>query len=146
MNELIEHKSWWKRNWKWLTTLFALFLFLMITIAYSPVGTRISDITQAYADPILLENAILKAQENEDVVELLGSLEKVKGIDIMRGIVNYSNNHKTIDLYFHVKGSKGTGRMRVFADYHNDKWIYNNISIISKNDKEPIVVIENLQE
>lgn len=145
MDELIEHKSWWKRNWKWFTPLFGVLVFFVIAIASSPIGTRFSDITKTYVDPNLMPNAILKAQENEEVVELLGILQPVKGIDIMRGIVNYSNNDTTIDIYVHITGTKGQGRMRVFADWNSDKWIYNNISIASKKLKEPIVVIKNVK-
>ncbi len=145
MDELIQHKSWWKRNWKWLTPVLGVLLFFVFAIASSPIGTRISDITKTYADPDLMQNAIFKAQENQEVVELLGSLEPVNGMDIARGIINYSNNGTTIDIYVHITGTKGNGRMRVFADWNNDKWIYNNISIINNELKKPIVVIENVK-
>ena len=144
MDELIKHRSRCKRNGKWFTIALGILLFFVLAIAFLSIGTRISNITKAYVDPDLMENAIIKAQENEEVVELFGNLESVSGMDIARGIVNYSNNDTTIDIYVHIKGSKEQGRMRVFADWNNDKWIYNNISIASKKLKEPIVVIENV--
>ncbi|TMM59315.1 hypothetical protein FEE95_07745 [Maribacter algarum] len=142
MDELIVHKSWWKRNRKWFVPLVGVLFVFVISIASSPIVGRISDVAKAYLDPNLMRTAILKAQANEDVVGLFGSLEPVSGLDMMRGIVNYSNNDMTIDIYVHVKGSKGKGRMRVFADWNNDKWIYNNISVVGENVEEPIVVVE----
>lgn len=116
MDELIEHKSWWKRNWKWFTPIFSILLLFVVLIVSSPIGTKVSSVAKAYADPNLMENALLIAQENIEVVELLGTLEPINGMDMMKGIINYSNNGTTIDIYVYIKGSKGKGRMRVFAD------------------------------
>ncbi len=143
MDELIEHRSWWKRNWKWFLPVFGILLLLVVSIGTSPIGTRISNIAKVYVDPYLMDDALSKAHENKEVVGLLGILEPINAMDIMQGIVNYSNNDTTIDIYVQVKGSKGKGRMRVFADWNKDKWKYNNISIVGKNLKEPIVVLEN---
>src|SRR5690606_5857141 len=142
MNELIEYNGWWKRNWKWFTPVVGILLLFVLVIVSSPFGTRLSDIAKVYADPDLMENALLKAQENEEVVELLGTLEPINGMDIMRGIVKYSNNDTTIDIYVHVKGSKGKGRMRVFADWDREEWTYNNIAIASEKLEEPIAIIK----
>ena len=143
MDELIEHESWWKRNWKWFVPVFGILLLFVVAIGASPMGIRISDIAKIYADPYLMDNALMKAHENKEVIGLLGTLEPINGMDIMQGIVNYSNNDTTIEIYVQIKGSKGSGRMRVFADWNKNKWKYNNISIISKKLKDPIVVLEN---
>ena len=92
-----------------------------------------------------MQNAILKAQENQQVIELLGTLEPVSGMDIAGGIINYSNDDTTVDTYVPIVGTKGKGRMRVFADWNNGNWVYNNISIINNELKEPIVVIEKVK-
>ncbi|WP_117882964.1 hypothetical protein [Aureibaculum luteum] len=67
MNELIEHKSWWQRKWKWLTPMVAIFLMGIVLVSSSEIGENISDITRAYTDTDLVDNALEKAQENEEV-------------------------------------------------------------------------------
>ncbi|MEX0314019.1 MAG: cytochrome c oxidase assembly factor Coa1 family protein [Allomuricauda sp.] len=140
---LAEDKSWWKRNWKWLTVVLGILLLFAILVISSPVGKKLGDMTKAYADLNLIEDARLKAQENKDVTELLGTLEPVDGLSIMRGIINYSNNDTTVDAYVHITGSKGKARMRVFADWNNGQWVYNNISVVNNELPEPIVVVDS---
>lgn len=145
MNELHEHKNWWHRNWKWFIPMLAILVMFTTLISSSEVGTRVADIVKAYVDPNLMSNALSKAQENEKVKELFGTLEPIDGMDIMQGIVKYSNNDSTIDIYVHINGSKGNGRMRVFADRNKNKWEYNTIAIASEKLKKPIVVVENVK-
>ncbi len=121
--------------------MFIILLVITVLIASSKIGKRVSDTIKAYADPNLIENALLKAQENKEVVEFLGTLKPIDNMAILEGIVTYSNKNRTIDIYVRIKGSKGKGRMRVFADWNGDKWEYNTIAIASKKLKKSIVII-----
>ena len=38
MDELIEHKSWWKRNWKWFTPVFGVLVFFVIAMRPLQLG------------------------------------------------------------------------------------------------------------
>ena len=142
MNEIVEHKNWWKRNWKWLTPLLGIFLMVIGLISSSEVGENVSDVVKAYADPDLIDRALLKAQENEEVMELLGTLKPIDKMAIFEGAVKYSKDDTSIDISIRVKGSKGRGRMRIFADRNGDKWEYKEIVIGIKKLKKTITIVE----
>ncbi|QCX39321.1 hypothetical protein FF125_13060 [Aureibaculum algae] len=142
MNELIEHKSWWQRNWKWLTPMVAIFLMGIGLISSSEIGENISDITRAYADTDLVDNALQKAQENEEVIALLGTLEPLDKLAILEGVVQYSNDYDSIDFSFRVKGSNGKGRMLIFANKNGNAWEYKEVVIGIKKLNKTIIIIE----
>ena len=142
MNELIEHKSWWKRNWKWFTPMVGLFLMGIGLIISSEVGETISNTVRAYSDSDLVDNALRKAQENKEVIALLGTLEPLDKLAILEGVVKYSNDDTSIDISFRVRGSKGKGRMRIFADKIGDNWDYKEVVMGIKKLKKTIIIIE----
>ena len=142
MNKLIEHKSWWKKNWKWFTPIIGLCLITAGLISTSEIGGTISNTFKAYADPALIENALILAQENVEVKELLVTLKPIDKLAIMEGRVIYSDNNKSIDISFRVKGSIEKGRMRIFADRNGDSWEYKEIVIGIKKLKKTITIVE----
>lgn len=141
MNELIPKKSWWKRNWKWLTPLIGLFL-VSVLILSSGMSRSMSDIAKAYASPSLYENALKKAQKNEQVTQLLGTLEAIDNLAIAEGYVEYSNNYNSIETSIRIKGSKnGKGRMDISAAKENDVWVYKKIQVRLKKSKVKINIL-----
>ena len=141
MNNLVENKSWWNKNWKWIIPVFGIFLFSIFTISTTGIGENTFDVIKAYADPDLVETALNKAQENEEVKELLGTLEQVDKMAKLEGSVKYSNNDTSVDISVRVKGSKGNGRMRILAERSGGTWEYKKIVIGIKKLKRTIVII-----
>lgn len=141
MNELIPEKSWWKRNWKWLTPLLVLFL-VSVLILSSGLSRNISDIAKAYADTSLYDNALKKAQKNEQVTQLLGTLESIDKLAIAEGFVEYSNNYSLVETSIRIKGSKnGRGRMDISASKEGNVWVYKKIKVRLKKSKVKINIL-----
>ena len=142
MNELVRNKSWWNRNWKWLTVLAGLFSIVIYMISTSEVGEVISESFKAYSDPDLTENAIILAQSNNEVKELLGTLKPIDKFAILEGRVEYLKDNSSVDISVRVKGDKGRGRMRIYADRIGDEWEYKEIYIGIKKPKKTIMILE----
>ncbi len=142
MNNLVENKSWWHKNWKWIIPIIGIFLISIFTISTTDIGEIPFDIVKAYADPDLVETALNKAQENDEVKELLGILEEVDKIAKLEGSVKYSNNDTFVDISVRVKGSKGKGRMRILAERNGEIWEYKKIVIGIKKLKRTIEIID----
>lgn len=143
MIELIENKSWLKRNWKWFTLLMVLFLIALGIFFTSGLGNNMANITKAYADPSLYENALKKAQKNEQVKEVLGSLNPIDNMAILEGFVEYSSNNNSVNTTIRVKGSKGKAKMDISAYRNGEYWEYKKINIRIKEPKEIIEIIKN---
>lgn len=142
MNEIVEQKNWWKRNWKWLAFLIGLFSAIIYMITTSEIGEVASETFKAYTDPDLTEKALILAQENDEVKELLGVLNPIDKFAIFEGRVKYLKDNSAVDISVRVKGSNGRGRMRIFADRNGDKWEYKEIVIGIKKLKKTITIVE----
>ncbi len=141
MSDLVENKSWWNKNWKWIIPVFGIFLISIFAISTTDIGKNTIDIVKAYADPDLVETALNKACENEEVKNLLGTLNEIDKIAKLEGSVKYSNNDTSVDISVRVKGSKGNGRMRIIAERNGETWEYKKIVIGIKKLKKTIEII-----
>ena len=143
-NELIQEKSWWKRNWKWLAPLIGIVLISMVVFFSSGLGTVATDITKAYTDMQLYENALQKVKSNKRVIEVLGEIEPIDKLAILEGEVHYTNENQTVNSSIRIKGKKKNARMDILAVRINDEWNYKKINIRIKtppNEKQLIEVL-----
>lgn len=128
-NELLEQKSWWKRHWKWLVSVFVLLFLCSVLFFTSGMGSVTTDLAQAYAQPQLYENALEKVRSNEKVKKLLGEIEPIDQLAILEGAVHFSDNNKTVNSSIRVIGSKGKAIMDLVAAKPDTTWIYKELSI-----------------
>ena len=141
MNNSTENKNQWNKNWKWFVPILGFLLISIFTISWTDIGETTFNIVKAYADPDLVETALNKAQENEEVKELLGALKPIDKMAKLEGSVKYSNNDTSVDISVRVKGSKGKGRMRIVAERNGENWEYKKIVIGIKKLKRTIEII-----
>ncbi len=141
MNELIKHKSWWQRNWKWLVPLTVLIAAIVVALSSSRIGEDTAQIAKAYTDVLLYENAFKLAKENEEVKELLGELKPMDKMTILEGSVKYSNEGNSVVTKVRVKGSEGKGMLDIFANKKGSDWKYEKISIRAREPKQTIINI-----
>lgn len=135
-NELIVDQTWWKRYWKWLLTT-GLFITALIVIFFSSgLNTVATDLTIAYTDDVLFENAIQQINSNEKVNELLGCIQPLDKMAILEGMVAYSNNHKTVKASTRIIGTKGKATLDISASNIGRQWSYQNIQVRIKKPKE----------
>ncbi|PKG42537.1 cytochrome c oxidase assembly factor Coa1 family protein [Psychroflexus sp. MES1-P1E] len=141
-NELIEQKSWWKRNWKWLVPVSGIMIISLVIFFSTGMGGIATDLAQAYADTELYENALERAKSDERVTELLGEIEPIDKMAIMEGQVEFSNENKTVNSTIRIVGDKGKARMDISADRIKNKWNYTKIKVRIKNPPELKQTIE----
>ena len=141
-NELIEQKSWWKRNWKWLVPLSGIILISLGIFFSSGMDGIATDLVQAYADTELYDNALEKAKSDERVTELLGEIKPIDQLSNLEGNVEYSNDNKTVNSSIRIIGNKGKGSLDISADRMNNEWNYTKINVRIKNPPENKQTIE----
>ncbi|KQC31074.1 cytochrome c oxidase assembly factor Coa1 family protein [Flagellimonas eckloniae] len=106
MNTLIEHKSWFKRNWKWfLPSIIVLFLVLGLLFS-TKLGGNIMGMAKVYSESSVCENALEIAKKDKKVIQLLGELQPLDKLAILEGAHNYSNDYNTLDITVRVTGSE----------------------------------------
>lgn len=141
-NELIEQKSWWKRNWKWFMPVCALIMVSIVAFLSSGIAEITTDFAKAYSDTELYENAIDKVNLNPKVMELLGKIEPIDNMAILEGQTKYSNDNQTVNSTVRIIGVKGKAKMDITARKIKGTWHYSKINVRIKNPPENKQTIE----
>lgn len=133
MNDLIEHKNWFQRNWKWSIPLL-LCLFLVFTLLFtSQLGENIVGIAKVYSEPEVCDGALDIARKDEKVLGILGELQPLSPLAILEGAHRYSVNYDTLSVTVDVNGTKHDRKVRSIMDVvaHRDgeQWRYLSIYI-----------------
>lgn len=140
-DELVERKSWLKRNWKWSVPATILFIFILGLFLTSNSPKDISDIIQIYNDNSIYEKAIEKANSDERITQTLGTIQPIDKLAILEGNAVYSNDNNSVSLSVRIKGSKGNGKLDISADKIGMAWKYKKIIVRNKKTKEEIIVV-----
>ncbi len=135
-NELENHGSWWKRNWKWVIPIFGIIAISITVFLSSEMDGVAADLAKAYADPELYNNALDKVRTDHRVNALLGEIQPIDKMAIIEGQVEYSNDDTTVFSSVRIIGTKGKANMDISADRLNNTWNYNQIKIRIKNPPE----------
>lgn len=144
-NDLIEEKNWWNRNWKWIIPVSILIVISISVFFSSRMDGVATDLVQAYMDTELYENAIIKANSNTKIVELLGEIQPIDNLAILEGEVEYTNNNKTVYSSVRIVGTKGKANMDISAERIDDFWNYTKINIPIKSPPEKRQTINLLE-
>jgi len=141
-NELIVNKSWFARNWKWFLPCLLIVILLCTVVITSTSKNDLANISQAYAEDALFENAIEKANKNKRVLETIGTIQPIDKLAILEGNTLYTNNNHNVELSVRIKGERGNGKLDISARKKGTEWDYAKISIRIKNPKEEIAVLK----
>lgn len=144
-NELIKQKSWWKRHWKWFIPITGIILVSIVISFLSGLGQITTDLTQAYADTELYENALQKVKSDKRVTEILGEIEPIDKLAILEGSVKYSMDNQAVNTSIRIIGTKGKAKMDIVANQIDNKWDYEKINLRIREPIEKtleIIIIE----
>ena len=142
-NELLESKSWWKRNWKWfLPTSSILFIALFGSQLTASIDGNLADFALAYSDKTLYEKALDKVKLDPKAIQIFGKIEPIDKLAIVEGTIKYSNNNNSVETTIRIKGTKAKGKMDIMADKNGSEWEYKKITIRIKEPKEQIDILK----
>ncbi|WP_109097176.1 cytochrome c oxidase assembly factor Coa1 family protein [Aquimarina sp. AU58] len=134
MEDHIQQKSWFARNWGWavpvggcLTLIVLFFIFL---------GSLIFGVSELITESAPYQDALFKVNEDEYVVNILG--EPIETNGIMNGSLSYKNNTGSADISIPIKGPKGEAQLYVVGTKQNDQWTYKEMYVIIDETDEQI--------
>jgi hypothetical protein len=138
-NELTKHRSWLRRNLVWLFPLILIVITAVYLLLSGVIGT--GDYAKAYADRRVFEEAVQQAQHNERVQEILGDIQPLDRMAIAEGAVEYAESGQAITATITLKGSKAKGKMDIEAHKADGNWIYDKVSVRTKEPKQEVIVV-----
>lgn len=145
-NKKKQHKSWWRQNLKWGLLLSA-FAILTLLFFRSKSGEAVANISQAYMDSDLFNNALEKVMSHEKAMTVLGEIGHIDKLSILEGDVQYSNESTHVHATISIKGSKGKAKMDVVAQKEHEQWNYETLQlrITHPKDQQQTISITSLQ-
>ena len=140
MEETIEHKSWWKRNWKWAVPTGGCLLIIILLIVF--VGSVVWGVTSVLSDSQAHQDAMERVEKNARAIELLG--EPIEPNGMTGGNFSTSNGFKTAEITIPIKGPKGEATIRVKGEGMDETWTYEVMDVYIKETQEKIDLLTGL--
>ncbi|WP_299221416.1 cytochrome c oxidase assembly factor Coa1 family protein [uncultured Aquimarina sp.] len=134
MEEHTPQKSWFSRNWPWVVPLGGCLTLIIIFFVF--LGSVIFGVSQAFTNSTPYQDALVKAQEDEYIVQMLG--EPIETNGIMSGSLLFENNEGSVDISIPIKGPEGEARIYIVGIKQNDKWTYSELYVIIDETNEQV--------
>ncbi|MBE8727297.1 cytochrome c oxidase assembly factor Coa1 family protein [Flavobacterium hungaricum] len=144
-DELIQHKNWLKRNWKWLFPISGLSILILLISIVPNSGEVIISTTKAYTETALYEDIVKKINSDKEVVAFFGTVQPLDKLALLEGNAVYSNNYNTIIVSVRINGSQRKGKLNFEAVKNKEVWKYTKITILDKITKRKIIVLNSQQ-
>ena len=120
MEENIERKGWFSRNWKWVVPTGGCLLIIVLVIAFA--GSLFFGINSMMTDSQAYKDSMEAVSTNEVVIEILG--EPIEANGWKGGNFSYSNGYGSAELTIPIKGPKGEATIRVDGGGVGENWTY----------------------
>lgn len=139
MEEHIQHKSWFNRNWKWVVPTGGCLLIIILIVAFA--GSLILGVTSLISDSQAYQDAMTSARNNPEVVRVLG--EPIETDGMTGGSINYSNGYGTAELTIPIKGPNGKAKIRVEGSGVDENWSYERMEVYVQDPERIINLLDS---
>jgi len=142
MNEHIQQKSWFSRNWMWVVpvggclTIILLFMF--------GIGAAIFGVSKLFTESAPYEYALEQAKNDSKVIEYLGNDIETNGI--MQGNISLKNNNGNANITIPIKGTKGKGSVTIIGEKLDGEWVYEELYVTIKETNEQLNLLDKALE
>lgn len=134
MNDHIQEKSWFARNWGWAVPLGGCLSIIVLFFIF--LGSVLFGVSELITESTPYQDAIAKVNEDEYVVNILG--EPIETDGMMNGNLSYQNSTGSADISIPIKGPKGNAELFVVGTKQNDQWTYTEMYVIIDQTDEQI--------
>lgn len=138
MDENLERKGWFARNWKWVVPSGGCLLIIILLIVFA--GSLFFGITSMITDSQAFKDSMEAASTNEEVISILGEPIETNGIN--GGSFNYNNGIKSAELTIPIKGPNGEATIFVNGRGTDDNWTYDTMEVYIKDSDEIVDLLE----
>lgn len=141
-NELIEHPSWWKRNWKWAVPVGGCLTIIIVFIVVAVGG--IYTLAQGVKEGSGHDAALKRAQENTQVIEALGTPIESDGFGSYN--ISFDNSIRTAHATIPIQGPEGEATIHVTTRGKGDDLIYEVLEVTITESGEIIDLQERIKD
>ncbi|WP_062056914.1 cytochrome c oxidase assembly factor Coa1 family protein [Aquimarina longa] len=137
MDNSIQQKSWFSRNWGWAVPLGGCLTIIILFFIF--LGSAIFGISKMITASSPHQDALIKVNEDDYIIDILG--EPIETDGIVNGKLLYENNTGSADISIPIKGPKGEAQLYVVGTKQNELWTYTEMYVIINETDEQIDVL-----
>ncbi len=134
MENHVQQKSWFSRNWGWVVPLGGCLTIIVLFFVF--LGSLIFGVSELMTESDPYKEALLKVRQDEYVLEILG--EPIETNGIMQGELSFKNNTGKADISIPIKGPDGKAKVYVIGTKQNEQWVYSEMYVIISETDEQI--------
>ncbi|RZS99573.1 cytochrome c oxidase assembly factor Coa1 family protein [Aquimarina brevivitae] len=134
MNNQIQQKSWFSRNWPWVVPVGGCLTLIILFFVF--LGSVIFGVSEIMTNSDPYNDALAKVKEDSYVVGILG--EPIEKDGMMQGNISYTNGKGKVNIAVPIKGPKGEAKIYVVGKKEFDEWDYQEMYVIIKETNEQI--------
>ncbi|OAB80026.1 cytochrome c oxidase assembly factor Coa1 family protein [Cochleicola gelatinilyticus] len=134
MEENIQRKSWFNRNWKWVVPTGGCLALIIFAIVF--VGSIFFGVTSLLSDSQANIDAMERVRSNELVINRIG--EPIESNGSNGGSINYENGYSSANITIPIKGPKGEAVIRVEGGGIEKTWTYEKMEVFLSETNEVI--------
>jgi hypothetical protein len=142
MNEQVQQKSWFHRNWMWLVPVGGCLTVILLFVF--GVGAAIFGISKLFTESAPYEYALEQASNNSTVIEYLGN--DIENNGLMQGNISFKNDTGKANITIPIKGTKGKGSVTIIGEKIDGEWIYEELYVKIKETNEKINLLDKSLE
>ncbi|WP_452220048.1 cytochrome c oxidase assembly factor Coa1 family protein [Lacinutrix salivirga] len=140
MEEHVQNKNWFGRNWKWVVPVGGCLTIIIVGIFV--LGAAVFTGINAFKNATPYEHAVTQAKLNPLVQEKLG--DSIDTYGMFSGNLNYTNGKSVADISIPIEGETGKGTLYVVGEKIDDQWDYDALYVIIKDTEEKIDLLETV--
>ena len=141
-NEIIEHPSWWKRNWKWAVPAGGCLSIIIVVVALIVGG--VYTLAQGVKENSGHDAALLRAQENSLVIDAIGTPIESDGFG--NYTISIKNGVRTANATIPIEGPEGEAVIEVSTRGKGDNLVYEVLEVIITETGETIDLREPIKD
>ena len=142
MNEHIQQKSWFRRNWGWVIPVGGCLTVILLLV--TGVGAAVFGLSKIFKESAPYAYALDQAAKNPDVIELLG--DDIESDGIMKGNISLKNNNGKANITIPIKGTKNKGTVTIIGEKADGTWTYETLFVTIKETNEQINLLDKSLE
>ena len=142
MEEQVQQKGWFGRNWMWVVPVGGCLTIILLFIF--GIGAAIFGVSEVMKGSAPYELAVGEAMHNEELIAILG--EPIETNGIMQGNLNFKNGSGSADISIPLKGPNGEATVFIKGEKEDGQWTYDEFYILLESNNERINLLDKSME
>jgi len=139
MEDHIQRKGWFARNWKWVVPTGGCLLGIILIIVFA--GSLFFGISSMMTDSQAYKDSMEAVQSNEEVISILGEPIETNGTN--GGNFGYRNGVSSAELSIPIKGPNGEATIFVVGEGTDDNWTYETMEVHFEDSNDIIYLLDD---